>query len=446
MDSLSKDEFIKLYPNTEFYKILNSHETENGILLKTGLNKIKSQFLLKDQIEEYYKYIDDFDLYWIRQVFLEDDTEITINNNIYIADKFTLGDRFIFRGSFTFENTDEKLMVSKYGNNIKYIDNQTDELCKLAIEQNPKSFIFIKDKTPKICMMAVKKDGLLLQFINEQNIQLCLEAVKQNGLSLKYVKEQNLYICLQAVSKNGLALQYVKEQTPGMCLDAVTQNGLALQYVKEQTCDLCLEAVKPNGLALKFVKEQTPNIISEAITQNSLTKKYIKHEIKCKHCNKPYSNDIFNKKINPSEYFCFDSKNKLLKCENFIRFANEMPFIKNIYEKQNIILNDFNISKEEYLEFDTTKHINYIQIFIHIFDSDIYKVNEREYRIIAISLFDYLLRNYNFLLKYKKISIQILSKFEESINKNRYIDIYNEFNINVLLWHEQFKNAVEKST
>lgn len=458
MNTLSKDEFIKLYPNTEFYKILNRFEIENGITFKTGLNNTKSQFLLKDQIDEYYKYIDDFDLYWIRQVFLNDDTEISFNNNIFFADTYILGDRFIFRGPFTFKEQDEKLMVSKYGNNIKYIDHQTEELCKLAIEQNPKSFIFIKNKTPEICMLAVKKDGLLLEFINKQPLLLRLEAVKQNGLALKYVNEQKLDICYEAVKQNGLAIQYIKyspailkECYYGLCLIAVRQNGLALEYINQEILNnmqdihdreyIYVEAVKQNGLALKFIKDQSDIIISEAIKQNGLALKYNRNNMKCRHCNKSYLTNIFNKEYKVTDYFCLDSKGILLKCKNFIKLADEIPFIKNIYKKEDVQFNENYICKEEYLDTDKYKMVNYMSILMgitHIFDTKQY-----EYRIMMISMFDYMLKNYKFLLKEKKFTNTALIKFEESIKLKSYIDIYNEYNINYKLWHEHFKNAVK---
>ena len=38
-------------------------------------------------------------------------------------------------------------------------------------------------------LKMVRKDGNDLRFVKEQTPEICLEAVKQNGMALRYVKE-----------------------------------------------------------------------------------------------------------------------------------------------------------------------------------------------------------------------------------------------------------------
>jgi len=102
----------------------------------------------------------------------------------------------------------------------------------------------------------VKKRGIRLRYVCEQTGEICLEAVKQNGWALEYVKEQTREICLEAVKENGLALMCVKEQTREICLEAVKRDGCALEYVEKQDKEICLEAVKRNAWALVYVKKQ----------------------------------------------------------------------------------------------------------------------------------------------------------------------------------------------
>ena len=44
----------------------------------------------------------------------------------------------------------------------------------------------------------VKKDGYDLRYVKNQTEQVCLAAVKQNGWALQYVKNQTESICLEA--------------------------------------------------------------------------------------------------------------------------------------------------------------------------------------------------------------------------------------------------------
>ncbi len=114
---------------------------------------------------------------------------------------------------------------------------------------------------------AVKQNGYLLKYVKNQTPELCLDALKQNGYALRYVKEQTPEICLTAVKRYGHALQYVKEQTPEICMDAVKRNGMALECVLNQTPEICLEAVKQDWRALYHVINKTREICAEAIKQ-----------------------------------------------------------------------------------------------------------------------------------------------------------------------------------
>jgi len=93
-------------------------------------------------------------------------------------------------------------------------------------------------------LKAVERNGDALRYVKEQTPDVCLKAVERNGYALRYVKEQTPDVCLKAVESDGDALRYVKEQTPDVCLKAVESDGDALQYVKEQTPDVCLKAVE----------------------------------------------------------------------------------------------------------------------------------------------------------------------------------------------------------
>ena len=56
---------------------------------------------------------------------------------------------------------------------------------------------------------AVKENGYALRYIKNQTEEICLEAVKEEGYALQYVKNQTEEICLEAVKQNGYALKYV---------------------------------------------------------------------------------------------------------------------------------------------------------------------------------------------------------------------------------------------
>ena len=69
-----------------------------------------------------------------------------------------------------------------------------------------------KNLSGKGALEAVKQNGYALRYINEQTEEMCLEAVKQDGYALQYVNEQTEEICLEAVKQNGYALQYINSE------------------------------------------------------------------------------------------------------------------------------------------------------------------------------------------------------------------------------------------
>jgi len=84
---------------------------------------------------------------------------------------------------------------------------------------------------------AVNKNGYAIKYVEDQTPEICLAAVKQDGYNLQYVKDQTPEICLAAVKQNWDTLKYVKDQTKEICLAAVRQDGDALKYVEERFLD-----------------------------------------------------------------------------------------------------------------------------------------------------------------------------------------------------------------
>lgn len=193
------------------------------------------------------------------------------------------------------------------------IDEQTDKICRVAIDLDFANLHYVKNQTDDLCVYAINKSPHALQYVNSQTEELCLLAVENTGSSyaLKYVKNQTEEICLAAVKTHPYVLQYVKNQTEDMCLASVEKNGLLLQDVKKQTEEICFSAIKQNALAIKYVKNQTPKMCSLAIMLNPISFIYVdeciylynKHEIlNCYNyimkLDSPDTNNDFSSKLN----------------------------------------------------------------------------------------------------------------------------------------------------
>jgi hypothetical protein len=146
---------------------------------------------------------------------------------------------------------------------IKY---QTLEICKAAIQINPRALEFVHDQTEEICIFAVEREGSVLKLVRpgQQTRAICLAAIRNNWHALKYVDEnlQTDDICIAAMMQDCDALQYVKHQTEGiMNFVRSMKFELNLGYIsliESQTLDICLSAVRNNPVNLEFVKISTP--------------------------------------------------------------------------------------------------------------------------------------------------------------------------------------------
>ena len=110
----------------------------------------------------------------------------------------------------------------------------------------------------------LKKDGMLLKKIpkKEQTVDICKIAIRQNPLALQFVSRKCLdsKMCLAAVKKDGQAFRYVPSQfvTRRMCELAVEANPEFLNDVPEdfRTLKICISAVKKDVNALSYISRE----------------------------------------------------------------------------------------------------------------------------------------------------------------------------------------------
>lgn len=263
-DEVSGEAFNALYGDTGFYKFLNNDLTHHGFMYKIGLNIDTRQFAPYDTCSEgglYFCYETDCHLFW--QNFGSKLAYVTIPNDarVYIEpDKFK-ADKLIINHIRDFENVSDEFWIRILFKDtdisvLQFIKDQTDDICKYAIQQNYSALRFVRDQTDDICRFAIQENSYALQFVRDQTREICIFAVWINGLALQYVINQTDEICRVAIARNGLALQYVKHPTDDMLMTAVQQNGFALQYVNEsmQTKKICRLAIEQDFHARLYAR------------------------------------------------------------------------------------------------------------------------------------------------------------------------------------------------
>ena len=87
-----------------------------------------------------------------------------------------------------------KWFVKRDIREFRLVKNQTEEICKVAVQKDGMSLLFVKPEfmTEEICKLAVQQDPGAFQFVKDElkTEEICKLAVKKYGHNLKYVKEE----------------------------------------------------------------------------------------------------------------------------------------------------------------------------------------------------------------------------------------------------------------
>ena len=280
-------------PAKTYIKFLRSDHTHHGLTYKVGLNIDPLPFVGSGACQAGGIYFTEFN--WMGKwthygtrfaiVKIPDDARVYKEpcGTKLKADKIEIVDIVDMEGNphwmqTLLDNDPVKILevVTSCGKALKYVTDQTLEICLAAVTNYGFSLMYVKEQTPELCLAAVTSHGWALDFVKDQTPELCLAAVISDGLALENVINQTPEICLAAVTEYGGALQFVKDQTPEICLAAVTTNGGALEFVNDQTPGFCLAAVMQYGNSLLYVKEQTPEICQAAVKQSKTAERYVK--------------------------------------------------------------------------------------------------------------------------------------------------------------------------
>lgn len=174
-------------------------------------------------------------------------------------------------------------------NQLQYIEWQTKNICKVAVENNGMALQFVKDifNTHEIMLIAVTSDGMALQFVPDEyrKKHICETAIiSSKGMALPFVKDQEIY--KQLIPKalqmsEGHAITFIQNTllTPELCMEAVKLKWYNLQHIPTRflSNEMFLLAIKQNGLAIKFINHthQTSELAYLAVSKSFLAFEYI---------------------------------------------------------------------------------------------------------------------------------------------------------------------------
>ena len=159
---------------------------------------------------------------------------------------------------------------------LEEIDDQSDDLCRYALNKNIKALQYIKNQSNILCRFAINKDIKALQYIRDQTIEICKYAIYKNTRALEYIKEHTDELCIYALELDVVvALEYINNFSHTVCEKIVDIDPMLINYIENQSEDICILAVIKNPLALKYINNKTNTICRIAIEQDYRCLQYI---------------------------------------------------------------------------------------------------------------------------------------------------------------------------
>jgi hypothetical protein len=146
--------------------------------------------------------------------------------------------------------------------------------------------------------------------------------------------------------------------------------------------------------------------------------------------------DMFNLIENDiSEFFCVHSYLRIANCENFKRLMEKFPHLENIFRRI-----DLPFAEEQiYQEYVKDEIILASEILLFL----IKKVSEKKDRaIISFVLYDFMIKNANFMKDYQFYTKLLVSKFEGLLSDEEYIAFALEYNVNYTKWLDIMKSTI----
>jgi hypothetical protein len=191
-------EFNEIFHGTPLYKFTNLQEIHYGYQYVDGLNVDPNEFdITQGECSKgglYFTSIKHIYLWvcgnkYVRNVTIPDDARICCYETKFKANKIIVGTRIRINDSDILASEEiQKLAVQQNGCVIQYIDNPSKKIQRLAMRQNGCAIQYINGPSKKIQKLAVQQNGCAIQYIDEPSEEIQMLAVQQDESAIEYIR------------------------------------------------------------------------------------------------------------------------------------------------------------------------------------------------------------------------------------------------------------------
>jgi len=163
------------------------------------------------------------------------------------------------------------------------VKNINDELtCIKIIRKKPDLLRYLTEKqqTNIVCKEAININPFNIKYVIDQKEDICLLSISKNWCTVKYIKKENFTdkIVQFAAEVNIKALKYIDYQPVDIMLKIVNKNWRAIEFIKNRTIDHIMAAVEQNGKAIKLIEDLSKDIAYKCVTRDIKLLKYITNQ------------------------------------------------------------------------------------------------------------------------------------------------------------------------
>lgn len=158
------------------------------------------------------------------------------------------------------------------GFNIRYVIEQEEEFCFIAIERAPRAITYIENPTFDMWKKALSIDGTMLAFCKNnlsenESEELAWIALKQNAHAFGYIHTKTLEMCYYAISNAPTQVSYVPDEYEEIKWLALKQSPSNIVYIHNPTIDMCIYALNDNIKALKRTRFRLPDKVKNVLLE-----------------------------------------------------------------------------------------------------------------------------------------------------------------------------------
>jgi hypothetical protein len=142
---------------------------------------------------------------------------------------------------------------------------------------------------------------------------------------------------------------------------------------------------------------------------------------------------IFTEDI--TNFFCLSSLERMQNCENFKRLMMKLPLLENLFRKVDLPFAEEPIYNE-YIKEEIVLIVKILLLFIEKFSE------KKNKSIIIFIIYDFMIKNINFMKDNQIYANKTLKKYEELLNDRDYVKFAIEYNVNYTRWIDIIKSII----